>query len=122
MTRREIGYFRRPEWFRVSFSVLSILTIVAVQTLLLSPAASAQSIFATLSGTVRDASGAAVPGADIAVVNEASGVVRKAVTGQDGFFSLTYLPAPANYRVQVVAKGFQKWQASGIALNSDDSR
>jgi len=96
MTRCKTGDCRRPEWFRVGFLALSILTIVAAQLLWLLPVASAQSIFASLSGTVRDASGAVVAGADITVVNEASGVVRKAVTGQDGFFSLTYLPAPAH--------------------------
>jgi hypothetical protein len=118
MTRCETGDRLR----RVGFLVLSILTVVVAQLLWLLPVASAQSIFASLSGTVRDTSGAVVAGADITVVNEASGVVRKAVTGQDGFFSMTYLPAPASYRVLVVAKGFRKWQGTGIALNSDDSR
>src|SRR5882762_8233799 len=121
MTRREIGYFRRPEWFRVSFSVLSILTIVAAQMLLLSPAASAQSIFATLSGTVRDASGAVVPGADIAVKNMSSQTVYKSVTNREGYFSLNTLPL-GTYQLTAISKGFAIWVTKDIVLHASDSK
>lgn len=99
----------------LSASLLSFL-------LVLLPPASAQSVFASLSGTVRDSSGAMVSGTDIVITNTASGATRRAVSNENGYFTLTYLPAPATYKLTAVSKGFQRWLAEGIALASDDSR
>ena len=89
--------------------------------LLLQPVASAQSQFANLSGSVKDASGAVVAGAAVAVKDASSGETRKTVTNQDGFFSLSTLPA-GTYSVTVESKGFQKWHGTGVVLNGADSR
>jgi len=56
------------------------------------PIASAQSQFATLSGTVNDPSGAAVAGAKVAVKGTTSGESRQTETNGDGFFHLCYAP------------------------------
>jgi hypothetical protein len=99
------------------FGALSLLAAL----LLILPVASAQSIFATLNGSVRDGSGAVVSGATVAVRNSASGETRKTVTNADGFFTVSTLPA-GTYQVTVEMKGFKKWQGSGIMLNGSDSR
>src|SRR5271165_18869 len=112
----------RSLWMRAGFAAFAIAMIVAAQLLLVMPTASAQSIFATLSGTVRDATGAVVPGAEVTITNSASGVSKKLTSTSEGFFIATYLPAPASYHVVVTAKGFKKWNAAGVALNSDDSK
>src|SRR6267378_1899504 len=101
--------------------MLGILVVVLSLLLAMPPAASAQSIFATLSGTVRDASGAVVPGADVTVRNVSSHQPYKTVTNREGFFTLTTLPASA-YDVSATVKGFATWVAKGIVLNSSDSR
>jgi len=85
------------------------------------PVGFAQSQFASLKGTVTDASGAVVTGANVTVRNASSGEVRKSLTNQDGFFSLNTLPA-GTYNVIVEMKGFQKWVGAGIVLNGSDSR
>jgi hypothetical protein len=86
-----------------------------------SPTASAQSLFANLSGTVLDPNGAVVSGAKVEVTNESTTVARNFVTNDTGFFSATQLPT-GSYRVTVQAAGFKKWVGSGIALQSSDNK
>lgn len=85
------------------------------------PAAMAQSIFASLSGTVTDASGAVLDDAKVDVQNSATKVVRQFVTNSAGYFSATQLPI-GTYSVTVEAKGFEKWQGSGIVLQGADDK
>jgi hypothetical protein len=85
------------------------------------PAAFGQSMFATLSGTVIDPSGAVIPGADVSVTNAHSGVVRKVVSNAEGFFNVSSLPA-GTYDVEAAMKGFTNWKGTGIVLNGGDSR
>ena len=89
--------------------------------LLVASLALGQSQFATLDGTVVDATGAVANGANVTVKNVASGESRKTVTNSNGFFSVPTLPA-GNYQVVVEMKGFQKWVGSGIVLNGSDSK
>lgn len=100
---------------------ISTLLAVVVLSCLSLPAAFAQSQFASLNGTVVDASGAVAAEANVTVKNVASGESRKTVTNRDGFFSMSTLPA-GNYQVIVEMKGFQKWVASGVVLNGSDSK
>ena len=67
----------------------------------------AQSDTSQITGIVRDASGALVPNAKVAAVNETTGIERSATTNQDGFYTLTNLP-PGPYTVSVEAAGFRK--------------
>src|ERR1022692_247843 len=97
-----------------------ILGLIAMFLLVL-PLAVGQSQFASLSGTVADATGAVANAANVTVKNVASGELRKTVTNREGFFSVSTLPA-GTYQVTVEMKGFQKWVATGIILNGSDSR
>jgi TonB family protein len=60
----------------------------------------------TITGTVLDISGAAVPGATITVTNPDTKISQFSVAGPDGSFSFTGL-VPANYRMDIEAKGFR---------------
>ena len=57
----------------------------------------------TLAGVVRDSTGAAVPGANVTVVNQQTGAGRTVVSGSDGSFSVPDL-APGAYTVTVQIK------------------
>ena len=99
-----------------------LLTAAAFAVLfLLQPTTSAQSLVATLSGTVTDSSGATIVGASVTIRPSHSGDIRKTVTNAEGFFSVPALPA-GTYEVVVEMKGFQRWQGTDIALNASDSR
>jgi hypothetical protein len=80
-----------------------------------------QSIFATLTGTVADGSGAVVPGANITLTNIASGDVRKTVANQDGYFTFASIPV-ATYDLLIEAKGFQTFKETGIAFTGAERR
>ena len=70
-----------------------------------------------LSGTVTDPNGAAVAGAQVDMVNQATGVVERTVkTNSDGSFAATLLPV-GTYRVVVTASGFSKAEAPDIRVN-----
>ena len=85
------------------------------------PAAWAQSMFATLSGTVLDSGGAVIVAAAVTIKDAASGETRATTTNRDGYFSVTALPS-ATYDVIVTARGFEKYRATGIALTGGDDR
>lgn len=85
----------------VGFSV-----VVALGTgMLISSSAWAQSDQGAISGSISDASGAAVTKASISIKNVATGVVRETVTNNKGEYSLPHL-APATYSITVTATGF----------------
>jgi len=67
--------------------------------------ARAQGTTATLSGTVSDQAGAAVPEAVITIQNESTGWQRETKTNSDGEFTLFFLP-PARYTVKATRQGF----------------
>jgi len=74
--------------------------------LLGSPAAVAQSTFASVVGTVRDASGAVVAKCVVAIDNTGTSAHRETVTDASGDYSITNLE-PGMYQITIKAPGFQ---------------
>jgi Carboxypeptidase regulatory-like domain/TonB-dependent Receptor Plug Domain len=68
---------------------------------------SAQVDRATLSGTVRDASGALISGASVVVTNVATNETTQTKTNADGNYTAVNL-RPGRYKVEAEAAGFQK--------------
>jgi Carboxypeptidase regulatory-like domain/TonB dependent receptor len=73
--------------------------------------APAQSFRGTLVGTVADASGGRIAGADVLLRSASPGVERKAVTNSHGEFRFDDLP-PAPYVLSVKAQGFTEAQST----------
>ena len=71
---------------------------------------------ASLTGTVTDPSGAAVPHAQIAVKNAEHGINRTATTNDSGDYLVASLPI-GSYDLTVTATGFKKYEAKGVVLN-----
>ena len=67
----------------------------------------AQAVTGALLGTVQDASGAVVPGANVTLTNEGTNVTNKTASGSQGFYTFPNLN-PGQYSVTVEAKGFKK--------------
>ena len=70
------------------------------------PATSAQTVTGTISGTVRDQSGAVMSGVTVAVQNTATGLERQTSTGASGEYTLAALPYGA-YKLRTEKAGFQ---------------
>src|SRR5688500_16279387 len=70
---------------------------------------------AQLSGTVRDESGAVLPGVTVTATQTDTGLARTAVTDGDGNYLLTNLPL-GPYRLEVALQGFRSYVQTGIVL------
>ena len=75
----------------------------------------------SISGTVSDASGSAVPAATVTVTAPATGVSRASTTDDKGKYVVPLLGV-ANYTVQVKLQGFQTAEAQNIQLQVDEHR
>jgi len=83
-----------------------------------SDVAFAQSTTATITGTVTDASAAVLPGVDIVVTNEGTGMVRNALTNESGNYTVPLLPV-GTYRVEADLAGFRKAVVRNITVQVD---
>jgi len=87
-------------------------------TLLASALASAQgSFFSSLTGTVQDSSGLVIPGADVKVKNNGTGIEYTAVTGSDGGFNVPSIPA-GSYSVTVSLMGFKTVNLTNVTVQA----
>ena len=71
----------------------------------------------SISGTIRDAAGAAVPGANVTITNVDTNQIRTATTNELGFYRVTALE-PGAYTVRVEKTGFGGIQATNITVRS----
>lgn len=76
---------------------------------------SGQTVTGTLSGTVTDSSGAVIPGVEVAAKNEETGLTRSALSNDEGYYVMSFLPIGA-YTVTVDLQGFQKIVKSGVLV------
>ena len=77
---------------------------------------SAQTISTSqIRGTIIDATGAPVPGAEITLTQTATGAVRTATSGTDGVYTLPELVV-GPYQLTVTKTGFSKYVQTGIVL------
>jgi hypothetical protein len=83
--------------------------------LLVASSARSQGNQGTLEGSVADASGAAVAGAQLTVTNDATGLKFQTTTDSDGLFTFPVLPV-GTYTVQVGHAGFSKLTRKDIKL------
>ena len=70
----------------------------------------AQSDFGSISGFVKDPSGAVVPKAQVSVKNEATGTERRTNTNESGYYTVTNIPAGL-YTITAEAAGFKKYES-----------
>jgi len=70
---------------------------------------------ATVTGTVTDPSGAAIPNANVKAVNIATNTTSEAKTTTDGVYTIPYL-IPGVYNLEVTAAGFQGLKRDSITL------
>jgi hypothetical protein len=91
-----------------------VLALLALLTLAATPA-STQERFSGLTGSVKDASGAVLPGATVTITNKETGKVYTAVTGADGVYRVLDLE-PGRYAVKFDLSGFQSSETPDVVL------
>src|SRR5215472_12729873 len=101
------------------FSVHKVVVGVSMlfATLLCAPGATAQvsRVAATLEGTVRDSSGAAIGGSNVAVRNIFTSQSRTVTTNEQGFFRAEQLTV-GTYDVRVEQPGFAPYEQTGVVV------
>jgi Carboxypeptidase regulatory-like domain/TonB-dependent Receptor Plug Domain len=98
----------------LSFTLLALLVLFL-------PGTRLQAQTGMISGIVVDSSGAAIPGAQVQIVNQATGVLtRDATTDGTGTFHALNIP-PATYNVKITSGGMSELQRNGIVLDQEQS-
>src|SRR5882762_3428628 len=95
-------------------SALSLFMILAIS-ILGAGHAYAQVAGATLTGTVKDSSGAFIPSAQVAIMDVATAVTRTVSPGSSGLYTAPNL-LPGNYEIRVTATGFSTQLQKGVTL------
>jgi hypothetical protein len=80
-------------------------------------AVQAQQYSGTITGTVTDAQGAAVPGADVTLTSAATGAVYKTTTSDQGVYSLAQVPVGV-YDLLAKKAGFKEYAAKGVEVHT----
>lgn len=80
--------------------------------------AAAQTITATVRGTITDPSGAIIPGAAVTATNVETGVVSRTRSDAAGAYNIQFLPI-GRYEISVTASGFTTTKRGPVTLNID---
>src|SRR6202789_2285605 len=74
-----------------------------------------------ITATVADPSGAAIPGAHVQIVNQATGdITRETTSDASGTFRALNIPA-ATYKIKVTASGMEELDRNNVVLDQDQS-
>ncbi|HKC86017.1 MAG TPA: carboxypeptidase-like regulatory domain-containing protein, partial [Blastocatellia bacterium] len=91
------------------------LSISVMAILLSGIVVSAQTVGASIQGTVTDANGSALPNATVEVRNVATGVAHNVAVDAEGRYRVPLLPS-GDYEVRGAAPGFQPLLRRGVSL------
>ena len=87
--------------------------------LMMLPASSrAQAVYGSIAGTVKDPTGAVLPGVTVTIVSLARQTTDSVVTNESGFFVKERL-LPGEYRVQAELTGFKSAVVSNVVVGVD---
>jgi hypothetical protein len=101
---------------RICFSILvGLLTFCLAVT-----SAHAQGTTAQISGSVKDSTGAVLPGVEVTVTQTATGAKRSTVSNETGNYVLASLPL-GPYVLEATLPGFKSYMQTGLVLQVNDS-
>jgi len=87
-----------------------------VLALLFSSVAFANDMGGSLSGEIKDPSGAVIPKAKVTLINPGSGVTLSTITNNSGSYYFASVPV-GTYDLSVSAAGFRAWRRTAIVVN-----
>jgi hypothetical protein len=101
---------------KITRSTLAWLAGILILAVIGSVRLRAQGATATVSGTVVDSSGAAIPAASVEMRNTGTGVKRETTSDGQGRYNIPDLPI-GDYEIQATKMGFQTVLQKGITLD-----
>ena len=84
---------------------------------LLSTTAAAQALYGSVTGTIVDGTGAAVPGAAVSIKDEATGLALNAVTDTTGTYTIRNVTG-GTYTLRASLQGFKEFVQTGIPITA----
>src|ERR1700722_11520354 len=106
--------------FERSFVALALGLCLCLVAMLTGSPVSAQSTFGSLSGTVTDSSGSAIPDAQVVLTSLATGASQSLTTGGDGLYTFVNLN-PGDYRLEVQKDGFKHYRREPVTVQVQQS-
>src|SRR5258706_9523177 len=107
---------RKVRWKMIRSSLrLRACALFGLLTVLTAPISLGQAVTGTISGTVKDSSGAALPGTKIVILNQDTGISRTVEADTAGHYSASSLSLGDN-RVTATRDRFQTLVRSGVEL------
>jgi len=101
--------------FRVSVvRVVGVIWAIAMPALAF---AQAQAANGNIEGTVKDGSGAVLPGVTVTVTNTETGAERSTITNDQGAYRAILLPL-GRYTIAAELQGFRKYEQTGLTLSA----
>ena len=101
-----------------AFCPLMIAGIMMALVLIFAMPVSAQVLYGSIVGTVYDASGAVIPGAEVRAVNTGTGLELNAASGVDGLFRIVNVQV-GTYDVAITSDGFRTHTETGMQVTAN---
>src|SRR6476620_4962574 len=95
---------------------MKLLVLAGLAALAIPYTVFAQATTAAIVGTVTDTTGAVVPSGSVTAIQVDTNFTRTATTDNSGKYVISLLPV-GNYRIEITAPGFKKFEQSGIVLD-----
>ena len=100
-------------WMQASVLLLGLGLLIGVH--------AQSSTVGSITGTVRDPQGAAVPKAEVTIVEDKTGISRTVTANDDGFYNSASLPAGI-YTVSTAPAGFKKSVTTNVDLHVNENK
>jgi len=95
--------------------VLWTLLLCFVLAFSLCPLLYGQSTYGSISGTVTDSTGAAIPGAQVTLTNTGTAVTQTQPSSSDGLYTFVNL-IPGNYKIDIEKQGFKHFTRANVVV------
>jgi len=99
------------------FPLKAAMAIAIAAALLVPLPAAGQALYGSITGTVSDPQGAAIPGATVTATNTGTGLQLTAVTDRDGNYTFRNLP-PGIYDLGASLSGFRELKQTGLRVSA----
>ncbi len=96
-------------------SLLGVAAAALLAVLFVPAEGRAQILYGNITGNVVDASGAAIPDAEVSIINLETGRTRAGKTSAAGTYLLNSIPT-VTYDVHVVVPGFREFVSTGVKV------
>ena len=101
------------DWTRKTLVLVGMLCLM---TFMPAGTSEAQQLYGSVTGTVKDESGAAIPGATVAILSTQTALERTTVSNDTGTYNFTNV-LPGSYDVKVSLQGFKEFVETGVPVS-----